>query len=137
MAVPALENLVGRGLKSEARDARELAALMKSGEARLHDAENAALSLESRFDLAHNAAHAISLAALRHHGYRSDNRYLVFQTLVHTVGLPREKWRVLDAAHQKRNHVEYEGTTDVDQETTRATIRVTRDVLVALRALMK
>src|SRR5687768_9652545 len=100
MAIPALENLVGRGLKIEPRDDGELAALMKSGEARLRDAENASLSPESRFDLAYNAAHAISLAALRLHGYRSDNRYLVFQSLVHTVGLPREKWRVLDAAHQ-------------------------------------
>ena len=74
MAVSALENLVGRGLKVEPPDAGELAALMKSGEARLRDAENPALSLESRFDLAYNAAHAISLAALRHHGYRADNR---------------------------------------------------------------
>lgn len=136
MAVSALENLVGRGLKVEPPDAGELAALMKSGEARLHDAENPALSLESRFDLAYNAAHAISLAALRHHGYRADNRYLVFQTLVHTVGLPREKWRVLDAAHQKRNYVEYEGMTNVDEETTLATIRVTREVLAALQRLI-
>ena len=92
---------------------------------RLRDAENTALSLESQFDLAYNAAHAISLAALRHHGYRSENRYLVFQTLVHTAGLSREKWRVLDAAHQKRNYLEYEGMTEVDEETTQATIRVT------------
>jgi len=32
------------------------------------------LSLEGRFDLAYNAAHALALAALRHRGYRSDNR---------------------------------------------------------------
>jgi hypothetical protein len=119
MPVPALENLVGRGLKVEPRDADEIRALVRSGEVRLRDAENAALSPESRFDLAYNAAHAICLAALRHHGYRSDNRYLVFQTLVHTVDVPREKWRVLDGAHQKRNHIEYEGVTDVDEETTR------------------
>jgi hypothetical protein len=137
MPVPALENLVGRGLKVEPPDAPELAALMRSGEARLRDAENAALSLESRFDLAYNAAHAICLASLRFHGYRPDNRYLVFQTLVHTVGLVREKWRVLDAAHQKRNYVEYEGMTEVDEETTQATIRVTHEVLAALQALMK
>jgi hypothetical protein len=46
---------------------------VKSGEVRLRDAENAALSPASRFDLACNAAHAICLAALHRHGYRSDN----------------------------------------------------------------
>lgn len=51
------------------------------GRVRLKDAANATLGLESRFDLAYNAAHALSLAALRWHGYRSENRYLVFQTL--------------------------------------------------------
>jgi hypothetical protein len=66
---------------------------------RLRDAENATPSLESRFDLAYNAAHALSLAALRWHGYRSENRYLVFQCLEHTIGLEKPQWRVLDQAH--------------------------------------
>lgn len=41
----------------------------------LHDARQTMLSIESRFDLAYNAAHAGALAALRTHGYRSENRY--------------------------------------------------------------
>lgn len=49
---------------------------------------NATLAIESRFDLAYNAAHALALAALRARGYRSDNRYVVFQALPHTLGLP-------------------------------------------------
>jgi hypothetical protein len=56
--------------------------------ARLTDAVNVSLAPESRFDLAYNAAHALALAALRRLGYRSENRYLVFQTLPHTAGLP-------------------------------------------------
>ena len=40
------------------------------------------LSLESRFDLAYNAAHATALSALRVHGYRRENCYLVFRCLV-------------------------------------------------------
>lgn len=36
------------------------------------------LSEEGKFTLAYGAAHALVLAALRWHGYRSDNRYLVF-----------------------------------------------------------
>jgi hypothetical protein len=55
-------------LKAEPPAQAELDGLVRSGRVRLADAENASLSLESRFDLAYNAAHALSLAALRWHG---------------------------------------------------------------------
>ena len=42
---------------------------------RLDDPARSALSLESRFDLAYNAAHALALAALRYYGYRCQSRY--------------------------------------------------------------
>ena len=51
------------------------------------DALNESLSIESCFDLAYNAAHAFCLPALRWHGYRSSNRYVVFQLLPHTLDL--------------------------------------------------
>lgn len=102
---------------------------------RLRDAENAALSLESRFDLAYNAAHALSLAALRWHGYRSENRYLVFQCLEHTLGLDKPQWRVLDQAHNKRNLAEYEGDLDVDDALVTALIRAARTVAERVAAL--
>jgi hypothetical protein len=86
-----LENLVRIGkLKREPTTVAEIKGLIRSGELRLADAAKASLSLESRFDLAYNAAHALALAALRRLGYRSDNRYLVFQVLPHTLGLPAE-----------------------------------------------
>lgn len=64
------ENLCGPGkaLRAEAPDTVEFAGLLRSGLARLADAGVVSLSLESRFDLAYNAAHALSLAALRWHG---------------------------------------------------------------------
>ena len=78
----ALENLARIGkLKIEPPDTRERAGLLRSATVRLNDARKPNLSLESRFDLAYNAAHAAALAALRAHGYRSENRYLVFQCL--------------------------------------------------------
>lgn len=84
-----LENLVRISqLKHEPAAAPELAGLQQSGEARLRDAANKSLSLESRFDLAYNAAHALALAGLRRLGLRSDNRYTVFQTLPLTLGVP-------------------------------------------------
>ena len=71
----------------------EIKGLLTSGGERLADARNESLALSSRFYLAYNAAHAFSLAALRWHGYRSDSRYLVFQALPHTLGLPAATWR--------------------------------------------
>ena len=82
---------------------------------RLADARLAGASREGRFTSAYNAAHAASLAALRWHGYRSENRFIVFQCLTHTLNWPAARWRVLDAAHQKRNLAEYEGVLDVEE----------------------
>ena len=125
MSLPPLDNLVRiRQLKSEPASQTELKGLLRSGSARLKDAQLVQLSLDSRFDLAYNAAHAFSLAALRWHGYRSENRYLVFQCLEHTVKLPPEQWRVLEQAHRKRNVAEYEGHLDVDQALVESLIRV-------------
>lgn len=120
-----LENLVKIGqLKAEPATEEEIAGLLRSGTVRLLDAKNESLSQESRFDLAYNAAHALSLAALRHAGYRSENRYLVFQCAQHTLDLAADQWRVLDQAHRKRNLAEYEGDIDVDDQLLEALIRV-------------
>ena len=131
-----LDNLVRiRQLKSEAPARSELEGLIRSGNARLKDARLENLSLDGRFDLAYNAAHAFSLAALRWHGYRSEHRYTVFQCLEHTVNLPAEQWRVLDQAHRKRNIAEYEGYLDVDRSLVEALIRVTEEVATRVAAL--
>ena len=65
----AFENLCGPGkpLKAESPDTDEFAGLKRSGLARLKDAATASLSLESRFDLAYNAAHALCFAAVPIH----------------------------------------------------------------------
>ena len=125
-----LENLSGPGkpLKKEAPDLNEFAGLLRSGLARLKDARNTQLALESRFDLAYNAAHSLCLAALRAKGYRSGNRYIVFQVLPHTLGLGAEVWRVLDKCHNTRNLGEYEGMLDVDE-------RLVADLITATQAV--
>lgn len=128
-----LENLATTGaLKREPLDANEYVGLVHSGRVRLADAENAALALESRFDLAYNAAHALSLAALRRHGYRSESRYTVFQSLAHTLELEPRVWRVLDSAHKLRNLGEYRGTLNVSERIVGELITATRAVLNAL-----
>lgn len=114
----------GRSLSKEPPDARELQGLIRSGLDRLVDAGNQANSLAGRFDLVYNAAHALCLAALRWHGYRPVNRYIVFQVLPHTLGLGPDVWRVLSKGHEMRNLGEYEGELNIDE-------RLLEDLLIA------
>lgn len=117
MTSQSLENLVKTGnLKSEPANQDEFNGLLRSAKARLTDARNASLAIESRFDLAYNASHALALVALRWHGYRSDNRYIVFQCLQHTLNIKPEVWRVLAQCHQRRNLAEYEGHLEVSDQ---------------------
>ena len=135
MATDRLLHLSGPGkpLKAEPPDAAESTGLLRTGRARLHDAANPALSLESRFDLAYNAAHALCLAALRRKGYRPSQRYIVFQLLPHTLGLGPEVWRVLDKCHNTRNLGEYEGLLDIDEGLVTSLIEAAQQVDRALR----
>lgn len=136
MSLSQLDNLVRiRQLKAESPAQSEIDGLIRSGTARLKDAQVESLSLDGRFDLAYNAAHAFSVAALRWHGYRSEHRFTVFQCLEHTVRLPPELWRVLDQAHRKRNVAEYEGHLDVDRSLLEALVRVTQEVASRVAAL--
>ena len=99
MSLPELDNLARIGqLKAEPRNAQEVVRLLVMARTRLNDANLNKLSLEGRFTSVYNAAHAAALAALRWQGYRSENRYTVFQCLTHTLGWPTNRWRMLDAA---------------------------------------
>jgi hypothetical protein len=132
-----LERLAGPGnvLAKEPPDAKEFDGLVRSGLARLNDSQNNANSLESRFDLAYGAAHALCLAALRHHGFRASKRYIVFPVLPETLGLGPEVWRVLSKCHDMRNRTEYEGVLDVDERLVADLIRACRTVAEKIRQL--
>jgi hypothetical protein len=131
-----LDRLVAVGtLSREPVAGGEVAGLLRAGEARLADAANDALAVESRFDLAYNAAHSLALVALRRLGYRPRNRYVVFQTLTHTLSLPPATWRVLAKAHEIRNRIEYDGSTEVYERLVEDMITAARAVLSALRRL--
>ena len=137
MPSPELENLVRTGqLKREPAAKLELEGLIRSGEARLADARNESLSLDGRFDLAYNGAHALALAALRLRGYRSENRFVVFQVLPHTLGLSSVIWRVLAKCHNARNLAEYEGTVEIDGRLVSDLLAAAAAVRAALRAAL-
>jgi hypothetical protein len=132
------ENLVDIGqLKTEPGDQAEFDGLRHSGRLRLKDAHFEPLSLESRFDLAYNAAHALALAALRWKGYRSDNRYIVFQCLPHTLGVDSKVWRVLAHCHTLRNRGEYEGFLDINEQLVLELIQSAEVVLAEIDKLDK
>jgi hypothetical protein len=79
MSQPELDNLVRIGqLKAEPRNVQEAVRMLAMARTRLSDAHLNNLSIEGRFTSSYNAAHASALAALRWHGYRSENRYTVF-----------------------------------------------------------
>jgi len=104
-----------KDLTREPPDLKEFERLKVAAAVRLADARNKQLALPSRFDLAYHAAHSYCLAALRYHGFRPKNRYVVFQVLPHTLGLGPEVWRVLAKCHEIRNLGEYEGDLRVDE----------------------
>lgn len=86
MTLGKLDNLVKiNQLKVEPPDQKEFDGMVASAKWRLQDVQVEGLSDEGRFSLAYGAAHSISLAAMRWHGYRSENRYLVFECLQYTV----------------------------------------------------
>jgi hypothetical protein len=130
MTLAELDNLVKiNKLKVEPPDQKEFDGLVASANRRLKDAMVEGLSDEGRFSLAYGAAHALSLAAMRWHGYRSDNRYLVFQCLQHTIGLDSVKWRVLDQCHRVRNVAEYEGHLEINAQLLKELIEITEELL--------
>lgn len=131
-----LDNLVKISqLKPEAADAKEFAGLLRAAETKLNDAQISGLSEDSQFSLAYGAAHALALAALRWHGYRSDKRYLVFQCLQHTLGLELAKWRVLDKCHHVRNLAEYEGHLEIEPQLVKELISISQEILIRVKAL--
>jgi uncharacterized protein (UPF0332 family) len=139
MSSKELDNLVRIGhLKRERSNQMEIDGLLRNGRARLVDAKKSHNSLESRFDLAYNAAHAFSLAALRLRGYRPNKiRYIVFQALPLTLNLDEAVWRVLDKAHNLRNSAEYEGHFEVGEQLLNDLIKSADAVFKALQGAIK
>jgi hypothetical protein len=136
MTSPNLDNLVKiQQLKLEPGDQKEFDGLMRSALVRLKDAQIASLSIEGRFDLAYNSAHALALAALRWHGYRSDNRYLVFQCVPHTLGLDNKAMQILNKCHVARNRIEYHGEFDIGESMLAALIDVVKALQQKVSAL--
>ena len=132
----ALDNLVKiKELNREPPNQAEFDGMILAATIKLKDIMLQGLSTGSQFALAYGAAHALALAALRWHGYRSDKRYIVFQCLQHTLGLENAKWRVLDQCHKRRNLAEYEGHLEIDAQLLKELIALANEMLGRVKAL--
>lgn len=132
----ALANLLKIGhLKAEPPAQAEFEEMVSAAARLLSDASIPQLSLDGRFMLAYDAAYFLALAALRLKGYRSTNRYIVFQALEHTVSFPANKWRLLAKCHVDRNQGLYHGTFSVDQQILDELILITKELQVTVNAL--
>src|SRR6266849_793075 len=131
-----LDNLVKiQKLKAEAGSRKEFDGMLAAARRSLADAQNETIETDSQFDLAYGAAHRLALAALRHQGYRSENRITVFQALVHTLGSDIADVQIFLKAHNERNLAEYEGRTEIDEGLLADLIRCTKKLETALARL--
>jgi hypothetical protein len=136
MSKAELDNLVRiNRLKVEPGSRKEFTGMLKSARTRLLDAQNEDLDPDSQFDLAYGAVHRLALAALRHQGYRSENRITVFQTLVHTLGSDSADVQIFLKAHNERNLAEYEGRMEIDERLLADLIRCAKRLETAVGKL--
>ena len=109
-----LDNLVGRGLEKEATDSAEIARFLVKIVRKLADSRSQTISLDSRFDLAWEAVLQIGLAALRANAFRTTSQAghqaLAIQTLDQSIGVSKERVRLLETFRKNRSAGLYEGT---------------------------
>ena len=137
-----LENLARIGkLKAHAADEREIARLLQSADRALKDACVAALSADSRLELAYRALMQTALAAMLANGYRPatsepGHHQVVIQALPKTIGMAAERVQVLDAYRKARNQSDYRGVSVSDAvagECAAEAIRLLADVRAWIR----
>lgn len=110
-----LANLLKIGrLKPHAPNGAEIRRLLAAATRNIDDAAVATISDETRFDAAYKAIMQLALAAMMASGYRPStsepgHHQTLLQSLPLTIGLPNERWVVIDALRRKRNAADYLG----------------------------
>lgn len=133
-----LENLIGKGLQREPSNAAEIQRFLAKIAAKLADARQDSISLDSRFDLAYEAVLQLGLVALRLHDLRPDSRgghhVLALQTLNTSVGYPREKLRLLDEFRRQRASGLYDGSFVPTQTELNELLKTVAELLAHIEA---
>jgi len=133
---PSLESLAEVGILSrELATGEEVATLVHAACLRLTDARLDGLSMQSRFDLGHNAAHLLAHAALRWHGYRAQETFIAFPCLAETLGVDNWVSRLLSLCHDRWIGTAREGMVDIDMPLVGALLEGAELVLQRVLAL--
>jgi hypothetical protein len=136
MAKKELENLLRIGtLKQEAPSRAEYDGTLAAARTSLIDAQKD-LDPDSKFTLAYGAAHRLALAALRHEGYRSEDR-ISLSPLVHALGTGAADIQAFLKPHNARNLAEYQGHVDVGEKLLADLIRCTKTLEAAVARLAR
>lgn len=110
-----LQNLLRIGrLKAHATTAAEVQRLLGAIDRNLADAAVAAISDETRFDVAYKAVMQCALVAMMAAGFRpatseAGHHQTLIQSLPLTLGVANDVWVVLDALRKQRNANDYTG----------------------------
>jgi hypothetical protein len=137
-----LQNLAKIGqLKPHEPTAEEVQRLLGAARRNLADAAHTALSNETRFDCAYKAIMQCALVAMLTSGYRPStnapgHHQTMLQSLPLTLGLPNDRWIVLDALRKKRNQNDYTGASLADDEMHQA-IKEATSLLPEVEAFVK
>lgn len=130
-----LQNLLATGqLIEHPVDRDEIRRLLDAARRNLQDSRIQQVSLETRYDASYKAIMQSSLAAMMANGYRPNmsspgHHMTLIQALVHTIGLPAARIRVLDTLRRKRNLSDYTGE-DIDDGSVHACVAEAERLLV-------
>ncbi|HEY6898269.1 MAG TPA: hypothetical protein VI279_13490 [Rhodocyclaceae bacterium] len=111
---------------------REFGQLLRAGRARLIDARNQALALESRLDIAYKACNILALAAFRWHGLRPNTSLPLLLLLPCVVDTDVATKKILARGHATDHP---ESVASVDAALVSDFIQVTMALLFKVEAL--
>jgi hypothetical protein len=122
-------------LLAEPSTPREVETLLCIAKNLLVDSKRTEISSESRFRLAYDAAHAYASIALRLHGYRAENRHLVFRSLEQTVGLTPMQCRLFSLCYERRRTAQPEASPEIEEMLLRGLTRAVEDLAERVSSL--
>lgn len=115
-----LQNLSKIGqLEEHETNTEQVRRMLESAERSIADARQQSIGPETRLDAAYRAITQLCMVALWANGFRParskpGHHQTMIQSLIHSIGLDRDRTLLLDTFRVKRNAIDYTGD-DVDE----------------------
>jgi uncharacterized protein (UPF0332 family) len=116
---------------SHITSSEEIASLLAVADRDLVDAQTQGLSMDWRFNIAHNALLQSANAALAASGYRAERsaqHYRVIQSLEYTIGLDPVIVDRINKLHKKRNVASYTSAGVISKKEAEEMLNLARDI---------